>query len=301
MSIRADQEVPPPAAPAAAELLALQPLATMHFRSLHSLNGGAGAIFGGQSLLQGLAAARRTVPPWRAHSITANYLRAGHPDQPVDYKVERVRDGRRFAARRVLAIQAGKPITDMLCSFHDPEDGPAHQFATAPAAPPPAHLQNLAQFAQANAHRLPPERLHIYRHPFPVELRLINPEQALFGTAQIPERLYWLRMESAAKILASADHQCLLALMSDYWLAGTPSAAHAQHATADRAVCVTLNHSLWFHAPARAESWMLYQTTSPWAGNGRGLVHGQIFAESGQLVASAVQEISMRGFARAVE
>jgi acyl-CoA thioesterase-2 len=282
--------------PGAAELLALQPLTGVRFRGLHNMDGGAGAIFGGQPLLQGLEAARRTVADWPAHSLSANFLRAGPVDQPVEYTVDKVRDGRRFAARRVLATQGTKPIVDMLCSFHDPEQGPAHQHHNRTAGAPPAESNSLQLFAQANAHRLRPERLHIYRRPFPVELRLIDPEAALFGQAACPERIYWLRMESAAAIESGLQHQCLVALMSDYWLASTPFATHAKAGNSGRGSAVTLNHSLWFHAPVRADSWLLYQTASPWAGEGRGLVRGLIHDESGQLVASAVQEISMRGF-----
>lgn len=278
----------------AAGLLAIEQVDALHFRSVRNLDNGRGALFGGQALLQGLAAARRTVPRWPAHSLSGAYLRGGVPARPVDYAVEAVRDGRRYAARRVLASQDGRAIFDMLCSFHDGEDGPHHQSAQAPAAAPPETLESVAAFAMRHANRLPVALVAAFAAPFPIEIRLVDPEQAFFGDAGRPLRDYWLRMPSAAEIDDPLDQQALVAFLSDYWLAGTPSAMHFRPTEARRVAAVTLNHALWFHAPARADAWLLYQTESPWAGEGRGLARGSIYDEAGRLVASSVQEISIR-------
>jgi acyl-CoA thioesterase-2 len=278
----------------AVELLALEQVGETQFRSVHNLDSGRGTLFGGQAVMQGLAAARRTASGWPAHSVTGYYLRGGATDVPVDYAVETVRDGRRYAARRVLARQAGKPIFDMLCAFHDAEPGPRHQCATAPASPPPGSLENVAVFARRNAARLPAALVEAYARPFPIELRMIDPERTLFGPAANAGRDYWLRMPSAAASDDPLDHQCLLAFLSDYWLAGTPSAMHFPRTELRRVAAVTLNHNLWFHAPVRADAWLLYQTDSPWAADGRGLARGALYDESGRLIASTAQEISIR-------
>lgn len=278
----------------AAELLALERIGGRTFRALHNLGNGRGVNFGGQSLVQGLAAARRTVAEWPAHSVTGYYLRAGATAEPVDYAVEAVRDGRRFAARRVLATQDGRPIFDMLCSFHDPEDGPMHQFGAVPPSPPPDTLTSVADFARANRHRLSPEMVSVYTMPWPIELRLIDPEAVFFGQAAAPQRAYWFRIPSAAAIADPLDHQALLAFQSDYWFAGTVAATHVRSDEAARVAVLTLNHNLWFHAPVRADAWLMYSTESPWAGGGRGLVRGSITDAAGRLVATAAQEISVR-------
>jgi acyl-CoA thioesterase-2 len=278
----------------AADLLALEEIGEGRFRAVHNLDNGRGANFGGQPLVQGLAAARRTVPGWPAHHVSGQFLRAGATGLPVDYDVEATRDGRRFATRRVVARQDGKPIFDMLCAFHDPEDGPAHQFGTIPPSPPPDTLTSLADFARANADRLPPWMVETYTMAFPVELRLIDAEAALFAQARTPERDYWFRMPSAAGIGDPLDHQCLLAFLSDFWFAGTAAAVHFAPGRSEGVGVVTLNHNLWFHAPVRADQWLLYHTESPWAAVGRGLVRGLIYDEGGRLIASTAQEISIR-------
>ena len=283
-----------PEACGASALLALEEVGANRFRAQHNSSNGAAAIFGGQPLSQGLAAARRTVADWPVHSLTGYFLRAGTPSTPVEYQVERLRDGRSFAARRVLASQAGKPIFEMLCSFHAQEDGPAHQPGAPPASPPPEQLVSVASFVTSNAHRLPRGQVDGHSHPFPVELRLIDPEQHFFGPGGQAIRTYWFRMPSAASQADPLEHQCLLAFMSDFWLAGTAGAPHFSPGQVRRASVVTLNHSMWFNAPARADRWLLYHTDSPWAGQGRGLAHGSIYNEAGVLVATTMQEVSIR-------
>lgn len=278
----------------AKEMLALETTGDNHFRSRQNLDNGLGFIFGGQPMVQGLAAAAHTVPDWPAHSFTGHFLRVGAVGVPVEYAVERSRDGRRFASRRVLASQAGKPIFDMLCAFHDPEDGLQHQFGDGPTPPDPATLESLASFLDRNAGRLTTPVFDIYRKPFPIELRLIEPDRVFFEKALTPERTFWFRLAEPAMTEDPRDHQALLAFLSDFWFAGTVAMTHVRSGSADSMSVVTLNHSLWFHAPLRADDWLLYRTESPWAGDGRGLVRGLIYDRSGRLVASAVQEISMR-------
>ena len=131
-------------------------------------------------------------------------------------------------------------------------------------------------------------------NPFPIELRLIDPESVFFRKAVTPERAFWFRLAESAATDDPADHQALLAFLSDFWFAGTAAMVHCAPGEAALMGVVTLNHSLWFHAPVRADDWLLYRTDSPWAADGRGLVRGLIYDRSGRLVATAMQEISMR-------
>lgn len=276
-------------------LLHFERLSDTRFRSLYNQDNYMGAIFGGQALGQSLAAAQFTVPDWPAHSCAGAFLRAGKIDAPIEFEVERVRDGRRYAARRVLASQEGRAIFDMICSFHDPEEGFTHQFATPPAnAPDPESLLNLQDYAAAHRERLPPAMAALYGRNFPVEIRLFEPEQVFFEPLKSPRRDYWLRMPSADGIERPADHVALLAFMSDYWLVGCVGAAHVTPAVKHSFAMASLNHSLWFHAPVRADQWLLFQTESPWAGQGRGLARGFVYDQAGKLLASVAQEVSVR-------
>lgn len=272
-------------------LLDLQQVDERRFRSVRQHDNGLDAIFGGQFVAQALCAAQRVTPPWAAHSCTGYFLRAGVVSEPVDYEVEIVRDGRRYAMRRVLAWQKDKPVFDLLCSFHDGENGPAHQANDVRPAPSPEDVASMGDVLRAGGGKVSQIMAEIYER-FPLELRVIDAGKLRFGENGAPERSYWLRMPSAADIDDARAHQCVLAFMSDYWF---PSSAGAAHQKSGNTMSVaSLNHTLWFHAPLRADEWLLFRTESPWTGHGRGLVRGMIYDRTGRLVASAAQEISMR-------
>ena len=254
-----------------------------------------GAVFGGQFLAQAIAAARLTVDGWPMHSCNGLFIRAGLGNAPIDYEIELTRDGRSFASRRVLAVQDGKPIFDMLCSFHAGEVGPSHQMDPDPTLPDPESLFSMPDFVLSEDDHLPPGTVEVYRRPFPVEMRLFDPHEDFHLRGRPgPRRRLWFRMPSAAQVEDIGAHQALLSFMSDYWLG---SGAMIQHSPPypDRFPVTTLNHSLWIHAPARVDQWLLYSIDTPFAGEGRGFARGLIYDRAGRLIASAAQEVIMRG------
>ena len=163
---------PPYRSLTAEEILALEEIGPDRFRALHNQDNNAGAVFGGQFLAQALAAAQRTVADWPAHSCSSQFMRGGKVDTPLEFAVERLRDGRRFAFRRVLVSQAGRPVFDMLSSFHAPEQGAEHQ-SVGESPPDPESLPDLQTFARLHGDRIPGRAAAIYRSDFPIELRLI--------------------------------------------------------------------------------------------------------------------------------
>jgi acyl-CoA thioesterase-2 len=280
--------------PLAEAILNLEQIGERRFRSTYNQDNYLGMIFGGQPLGQALAAAQHTVAAWPAHSLSGYFIRGGAVDEPVDYEVEVVRDGRRFAFRRVLATQKGKPIFDMLCSFHAEEVGPEHQFGDLSDVPDPESLTSVSEFVAANTHRLSRWLVESYRRGWPFELRLADPETSFFTKPEISARDFWFRMPTATSIEDSRDHHSLLAFMSDYWFAGVASSVHTTTAKADRLSVASLNHAMWIHAPVRVDEWLLFRTESPWGGAGRGVARGLIYDRSGQQIATVVQEIAMR-------
>ena len=112
-------------------------------------------VFGGQVVGQALYAAKQTVPDERSvHSFHSYFLRPGDSSKPIVYDVETLRDGNSFSARRVSAIQHGKPIFYMTASFQSPEAGFEHQNLM-PDVPPPEGLLSESEIAQKLAHMLP--------------------------------------------------------------------------------------------------------------------------------------------------
>lgn len=279
----AETVVVPPELTARA-LLKLNEIGRDVFRAEHLLDNHVGAVFGGQLLGQALAAATRSADGRAATSINGFFLRAGRLDQPIDYHVARLQDGRRFAVRQVRAVQAGRVIFTLQASFEQPGDGAAHQVDRLPQLPAPEDLPNLAEFAQLYATQLPPRLRQILGLPFPIELRPAHPERFLEEAI----RDFWFSVPSAAEISVDGDHRALLAMMSDYWLPGSIAVRHNSAALSHSVT--SLNHSLWLHAPVRANEWLLFRTTSPWSGGGRGIAHGRILDRAGRLVATAMQD-----------
>jgi acyl-CoA thioesterase-2 len=275
-------------------LLALERLDRDLFRNRFNQKNANDALFGGQVLAQALTAATHTVAPERAaHSLHGYFLRAGRAGSAVIYSVDRTRDGGRFSTRRVIAIQEGEPIFHMECGFHAHEEGFAHQ-APPPDVPPPDSLLDLPGLAEAWADRLPewlrarwlaPER--------PIEVKPVEPELFL-RTASAPRRRMWVRLPSGAAAASPAEHACLVAYLSDYWLAGTAALPHALPMPGPSLFMASLDHAMWFHRPARVDEWLLFDTESPSAQAGRGLARGLLFARDGALVATTAQEALLR-------
>ena len=132
-------------------LLDLERIEVNLFRGF-SPDDGVKRVFGGQVIGQALVAAYRTVENRLCHSLHAYFIRPGDPTTPILYEVDRARDGRSFATRRVVAIQHGEQIFNMAASFHVAEEGFRHQSAM-PAVPTPADLMSEHQLrARAKGH-----------------------------------------------------------------------------------------------------------------------------------------------------
>ena len=275
----------------ATALLQMKSIGDNHFRNCYNQDNQLGMMFGGQLLAQGLAAAQQTVPPWAVHNCNAYFPSPGSSKELVEYHVEIIRDGRRFANRRVVGSQGDKQILDMLCSFHDPKGGPEHQHGDLPNVAPPEALLKEQEFIKINAHRLPDITVAALSLPFPVETCVVDADKIYLEGCNSHQRNYWFRMPSASSLTEDAQQSCILAFLSDYRLGAATLAPHLPAVDVDKMIIATLNHSMWFHRTSRTDEWLLFVTDSPWASEGRGLARGSIYNRSGQLVASAVQEL----------
>ncbi len=253
---------------------------------------GSEQVFGGQVLGQALSAAQHTVEGRVAHSLHCYFLRRGDMNAPIIYEVDRSRDGGSFSNRRVVAIQHGRPIFNFAASFQAPEEGLEHA-AGMPDVAGPDDLADLADLAAAYMDKLPEKirRFMTDKRPFefrPVELpRIEKPE------AQPPVKHVWIRAVDALPD-DLALHQNLLAYVSDFELLGTAMLPHGLPFGRGRIILASLDHALWFHRAFRIDEWLLYAMDSPNASGARGYARGQLFTQSGQLVASTCQEGLMR-------
>ena len=251
--------------------------------------GQVGRLFGGQVLSQGLAAAGRTVDGVPAHSLHAYFLRPGDPSLPVLYSVDRIRDGRSFTTRRVVALQRGRAILNMAASFHENERGYEHQ-SSLPEAPAPDSLQTWEEMIAANRERIPNVEGREARGAPPVDYRYVDLPVFLGGDAGDDPNRIWVR---AAGELPDDPllHQCFLVYASDMSMIDTVMRHHGSGGPlGPPAMGASLDHAVWFHRPFRADRWMLYAQDSPSSAGARGFARGSIFQEDGTMVASVAQE-----------
>ncbi|MBH79550.1 MAG: acyl-CoA thioesterase II [Gammaproteobacteria bacterium] len=274
------------------ELLDLEEIEQNHYRG-RSPSEGWQRVYGGQVLGQALVAASRTVPEDRhAHSLHGYFLRAGDTTTPILYTVDRIRDGRSFTTRRVVAIQHGRAIFNMSISFQINEEGLTHQMQM-PQAPPPEELPDEQELRKRWIKELPPEHASAFDRERPIEVRPIDPQDLIHPEERPPHAMSWMK---AREPLPDNQrlHQCVLAYLSDWSLLDTATLPHAVSFLQQQMQMASLDHAMWFHRPFRADEWLLYVQDSPSASGTRGLNRGMIFTRDGELVASAAQEGLMR-------
>jgi len=269
-------------------LLALERLDRDLFRGF-SQDLGWGAIFGGQVLGQALSAAAQTVAEARpVHSLHGYFLRAGDVRRPILYQVDRLRDGKSFSMRRVVAVQEGEAIFSLAASFQVDEGGFEHQDPM-PNVPPPESLRSERELALSVADKLPEGLRVMALAERPIEIRQVEPRNPLRPVVAEPRRYAWYR---AVDVLPDtpALHRYVLAYASDFSFLGTSMDPHGVSWLSRGMHVASLDHSMWFHRPFRIDEWLLYAVDSPSASGARGLVRGQFFDTAGRLVASCAQE-----------
>ncbi|MET9065689.1 acyl-CoA thioesterase [Streptosporangium sandarakinum] len=253
-------------------------------------------VFGGQVAAQALVAAGRTLPADRyVHSLHAYFIRPGDPTVPIVYNVERVRDGRSFTTRRVVAIQHGKAIFTLSASFQIMESGVEHQAAVMPAVTAPEGLPSFQDRMRQLVAEDSPYRDWLAR-PRPVDLRYVTP--LTWEAHHDPELRgsntnVWFRYDAELPD-DPLLHVVLAAYTSDFTLVDTVLLTHGLAWGASNISGASLDHAMWFHRPFRVDDWMLYAQESPWSGGARGLARGEMFTRSGELAVSVVQEAMIR-------
>jgi acyl-CoA thioesterase-2 len=202
------------------------------------------------------------------HSLHAYFIRRGDASAPIRFEVDRIRDGRSFFTRRVVARQSTGAILNMSASFQLAEAGAQAQTIQLPNAPLP---ESMAPDSWS-----------------PIFDRRQVPSEPGSGRGQA-----WFRLlhEVGDKPIR---HACALAYASDDMPMDAVIAVHPERVTMQDVWSTSLDHAIWFHKPLRAEDWHLYDFSVQWLGGGRGLTLGHIFAADGVHIATVAQELLIR-------
>jgi acyl-CoA thioesterase-2 len=272
-------------------ILDLEPLEVNLFRG-RSPQVGWQRVFGGQVIGQALVAASRTVDGRAPHSLHGYFMLAGDPKVPIIYEVDRIRDGKSFTTRRVVAIQHGHAIFTMAVSFHDDEPSLDHQMKM-PDVPHPQALPSDAEIKERILPQLPEPVRRYYERERPIEIRPVEFGRYVAEKPADGRFNVWIRTTGRLPD-DPAIHRCVLAYASDLTLLDTALLPHQRSVFDRNILAASLDHALWIHRPFRADEWLLYAQDSPNLHGGRGFARGLIFAADGTLVASVAQEGLLR-------
>jgi acyl-CoA thioesterase-2 len=251
-------------------------------------------VFGGQVAAQALIAGIRTTDGGpdglHVHSLHSYFLRPGDTAVPIIYDVDRLRDGRSFATRRIVARQHGHPIYFMTANFQRTEAGFEHQDAMPDVSGPEAGLR----FSEIARQRGEASE-SFAREWAALDVRYLgnsahNGARHATDDPSRPARAQlWIRVNGRLSD-DPTEHLAAFTYASDMTLLGATLVPHDVSIGDPRLQPASLDHSIWFHRPFRADEWLLYDQESPSASGGRGLALGRIFREDGTLVVSVVQE-----------
>jgi acyl-CoA thioesterase-2 len=244
-------------------------------------------VFGGQVAGQSLVAASRTVDEnaRHVHSLHAYFLRPGDPAAPILYQVDRLRDGRSFTTRRVVAIQHGEVIFNLQASFHSQEPGLDWQIPAPLNLPEPETLPDFKT-------RMEPFKDQIgewYDRPRPIDLRYLDGDPQDRAGIELPGQRVWLRADGTLPD-DPVLHACIVTYASDMTLLDTALLPHGLGWSDNGVQMASLDHAMWFHRPFRADDWHLYDQRAISTSNSRGLAGGSIFTKDGDLAVTVVQE-----------
>jgi acyl-CoA thioesterase-2 len=246
-------------------------------------------VFGGQVAGQALVAAGRTVDQGTVHSLHAYFLRPGDPTLPILYEVDRIRDGRSFTTRRVVAIQRGQAIFNLSASFHVDEPGVEHQTIAMGDVPTADSLPTMHELLAPVRDRLPD-----WFNSRPIDMRYVEGVPWMLRHEKRPPRQrMWIRADGTLpddRLL----HACVVAYASDMSLLDTALMPHSLKWSDGNVMATSLDHAMWFHRRFRADEWLLYDQDSPVAHGARALSRGSIFTADGRLAVTVVQEGLLR-------
>ncbi|PWN03678.1 acyl-CoA thioesterase II [Nocardioides silvaticus] len=242
-------------------------------------------VYGGQVAAQALIAGTRSVDAgFHVHSLHSYFLLPGDYNVPIIYDVERIRDGRSFATRRVLARQHGRPIYYQSLNFQRPEDGLEHQEPMPEVKSPDEGVNMLDLMEESGG-----EGEALKKEWAALEVRWLgNSRHGLEPDPKHPSRTQlWMRTDGRLSD-DPLEHLAAFTYASDISLLGASLAAH--DADPNKVQMASLDHTIWFHRPFRADEWWLYDQWSPSASGARGLSLGRVYTQDGTLVATVAQE-----------
>ena len=247
--------------------------------------------FGGQLMAQSFVASSRTLnqdlPP---SALSVHFVNGGDTAKDIEFHVVRLRDERRFANRRVDAVQDGTVLSSAMISYMSGgmsgSAGLEHGVAP-PEVAEPHTMPSMGELLRGYEDTVP----HFVNALHPIEWRYTNDPAWVMRDKgdRLPHNRVWLKADG---VLPDDPvlHTATMVYSSDTTVLDSVITTHGLSWGFDRIFAASSNHSVWFHRQVEFNDYVLYSTSSPVAADSRGLGMGHFFDRSGQVVATVVQE-----------
>ena len=243
--------------------------------------------FGGLMMAQSFVAGSRTLtrdlPP---NALSAHFINVGDTAKDIEFQVVRLRDERRFANRRVDAVQDGTLLSSAIISYMS--GGPGLEHAVDPPQVAAPHTRPpLGELLRCYEETVP----HFVNALRPIEWRFTNDPSWVMREKgdRLPNNRVWVKALGAMPD-DPVLHTAAMVYSSDTTVLDSVITTHGLSWGFDRIFAASANHSVWFHRQVNFDDWVLYSTSSPVAADSRGLGTGHFFDRYGQLIATVVQE-----------
>lgn len=248
-------------------------------------------LYGGELLAQAIWVGHQTIEKkFSLHSMQSVFIQPGDSGIHSTFKVNPLKIGKSFLVKQVDVSQQNGTIFTALLSFHIPEEGFEHQNQI-PKIPAPETLESDESIFQKEA---PPEiKKNNYLGKWPIEFRQVDPAGFFQPEKKAPHSAIWFKMRETLPD-SPVVHKTMLAYAIDTPILATALRPHGASYWKGNVQAASLNHSMWFHRPFKADEWLLCSMQSPSANSGLGIVYGNILSRDGQLVATVIQEGLLR-------
>jgi acyl-CoA thioesterase II len=244
--------------------------------------------FGGQLMAQSFVASSRTLtrddlPP---SALSVHFINGGDTAKDIEFHVARLREERRFANRRVDAVQDGTLLSSAIISYMAGGAGLEHGVAP-PEVAEPHTMPSMGELLRGYEQTVP----HFVKALHPIEWRYTNDPAWVMRDKgdRLPHNRVWVKADG---VLPDDPvlHTAAMVYSSDTTVLDSVITTHGLSWGFDRIFAASANHSVWFHRQVDFNDYVLYSTSSPVAADSRGLGTGHFFDRSGQVVATVVQE-----------
>lgn len=279
---------------AAEELVSLETVAPLRYRSRFGDGNLNGRSYGGQILGQAMMAATLSAPEDRPTAmLQLLFLRGADPSRRITFDAQVLQDGKRFSSRHIVGSQGNaRTVLSAQATFCAQHPGPRHAAPFARSEDPES-LPDITMIPDGLMAQLRPLGPYSPEIKPSMDFRIPEIERQLSAATAEPRLRFWIKSRQPLAV-GSRARAAVFAYLSDWWLNFSSVGGHLRELQSRAPLYLSsLNHCIWFHRAFSPDAWMHVETESPCAHGGRGLSIAHVHDRDGIMLATSIQETLM--------